>query len=363
MVSDCAEHPAPAPRAVQFDEPVLSRSPVTSPDAEPDVVLAAAPRQSAPAHSTCAPARLDALSSRAAGATAPTVSNPVLAEPGAAPSLTSETDSALHAPADASHVDEPFVSRTGAAPPAVATAPVTRPVVAVVPLPEHAVESPQSTRVPDELDAVATPSVSTAGRTAPSASEPTHRSSYSSIGLSISVLLFAPHAPPETSQPADPVLVRAAPSRSPLAVPPVLLAPVPVHPAAPSQSTSAVAALLPLTSAVPSARDSLCVRQPPPVAVQFAEAFVAASGVPVGTGSAAAPAAALASRGPALRPASVLLVERPVQAASQVTSAPATTASPPERAPRCPTSAPSPRSTVLDVPQPLADSQCADPLP
>jgi hypothetical protein len=209
------------------------------------------------------------------------VPSPVLEETGAAPSLTSEADSALHAPADASQFDEPFVARTGAAPPAVATVPVTRPVVAVVPFPEHAVESPQSTRVPDELDAVATPSVRTAGCTAPSSSEPTQRTSRSSTGLSTSVLLFAPHAPPETSQVADPVLVRAAPSRSPLAVPPVLLAPVPVHPAAPSQSTSAVAALLPPTSAAPAARDSLCVRQAPPVAVQVAEAFVAASGVPV----------------------------------------------------------------------------------
>ncbi|GAA3102987.1 hypothetical protein GCM10010464_77920 [Pseudonocardia yunnanensis] len=363
VVSDCAEHPAPSPRAVQLDEPVLSRTPVMSPDAEPDVVLAAEPRQSAPAHSTCAAPRLDALSSRAAGRTAPTVPSPVLEETRAALSRTSEADSALHAPADASQFDEPFVSRTGAAPPAVAAVPVTRPVVAVVPLPEHAGESPQSTRAPAELDAVAAPSVSTAGCTAPSASEPARWSSRSSTELSTSVLLFAPHAPPETSQVADPVLLRAAPSRSPLAVPPVLLAPVPVHPAVPSQSTSAVAALPPPTSATPSARDSLCVRQPPPVAVQLAEAFVAASGVPVDAGSSAAPAVALASRGAALRPASVLLVERPVQASSQLTSAPATTASRPARSPRSPRSAPSPRSTVLEVPHPLADSQCADPLP
>jgi hypothetical protein len=66
VVSVAVAQPPPAPRAVQDEEPVLLRTPATSPDAEPEVVLHPRPVQDAVAQSTRAPASLPALSSRPA---------------------------------------------------------------------------------------------------------------------------------------------------------------------------------------------------------------------------------------------------------------------------------------------------------
>jgi hypothetical protein len=52
VVSVALEHPPPAPRAVQDELPVLSRTPVMSPDAAPEVVLDPAPVQTAAPHTT-----------------------------------------------------------------------------------------------------------------------------------------------------------------------------------------------------------------------------------------------------------------------------------------------------------------------
>jgi hypothetical protein len=348
VVSAAVRQVPPSPWAVQLELPVLSRTPVTSPDAAPDVVEDAEPVQDALVHSTPAPAVLTADSSRPPVAA---TSDDDRGAPDTARSVTSDAAPVSHPPAVAVQVESAFVSRTGGAPPAAAL-PVTFPVVALDAFPEHPAASPQSTLADAALDARASPSVSAAVRAGASPAELSasrNRLAHSPTGLSVSVELFARHAPEATSQPAAPVLVRAAPARTPVAVPPVLAAPVPLHPATPAQSTSTSAAAAPRPPVSPSARDSLCVRQPPPPTAQFAAAFVAVSGV-----AAVAPVPVARA---ALFPVSLLLVARPVQAASHATAASAPTA------PRPPRPSRSARSTELEVPQPPADSQRADPLP
>jgi hypothetical protein len=174
---------APAPWAVQEEVPVLSRTPFTSPEAPPEVVLLPDATQLAAAHSTSLPAVLDAVSSRAAGFPAPVSWSDH--EVWAALSDTWEFDSTPHPPAFASHCEDALVVRTGAAAPAVAAAPVAVPVVALLALPLQVAPS-QSTFAPAELDAVASPSVSTAGRTIPV--RRSVQESCSSAWLSTSVL-------------------------------------------------------------------------------------------------------------------------------------------------------------------------------
>jgi hypothetical protein len=141
---------------VQEERPVLSRTPFTSPEAPPEVVLDPDATHAADSHSISASAELDAASSR-------------MACPSTARSLTCELDSAPHPPVRASHFEEPLVVRTGAAAPRFAGVPVTVPVVALLALPAQVSES-QSRFAPAELDAAASPSVSDADRTRPSCS-------------------------------------------------------------------------------------------------------------------------------------------------------------------------------------------------
>jgi hypothetical protein len=156
------------------------------------------------------------------------------------------------------------------------------------------------------------------------------------------------------SQEDFPVLVRSAPARTPLAVPAVLVEPLPAHPA--PQSTSTTASLLPAVpreSSSPSAFEVLRVEHPPsPETVQAAFPFVADLGADWDVFAAAAetvPFSVAAFSAPVSWPASVLLLADPVQPAAQSTSASATTSSVEDS---------SPRSTELEEPQPVADSQC-----
>jgi hypothetical protein len=233
---------------------------------------------------------------------------------------------------------------------------VAFPVVALLALPEHTAASPQSTPAPAELDAVASPSVSAAVW-----AKRDRRSVTESTGLSMSVPLCASHAPPVASHDAEPVLVWVAPARTPLAVPPVAAAPVPVP------STSTVASLPPAVPASsPSAWEPLWASQPPAVTVQFADPFDADSGVAEATAAAAAAASVTAAvtaaatvvsvatgvAGVFLWAASLVVAAEPVQASSQSTVASVVTSP-----------ASSPRSTALEVPQPVAASQWAVALP
>jgi hypothetical protein len=148
VVSVAVEQPPPAPRAVQDDVPVLLRTPATSPDAAPEVVLHPRPVHDAVTHSTRAPASLPALSSRPAEGTVRAEASRDCGDRGvglAAASLTWDTESVTHPPSAAAHVDAALVSRTGAAPPARAGAPVTFPPVFAPASPEQPPASPQST--------------------------------------------------------------------------------------------------------------------------------------------------------------------------------------------------------------------------
>src|SRR5690606_8474660 len=187
VVPAAVVQPPPAPCAVQVEVPVLSRTPFTSPDAPPEVVLFPEATQAAAAQSTSLPAELAAASSRVAG------SSPVIAaairsdhEISTARSDTSEFDSTPQPPAFAAHSEEALVVRTGAAAPARAGAPVTSPVVALDAFPLQ-VASSQSTFAPAELDAVASPSVSAAGWTVVPVSR-SIQASCSSASLSTSVV-------------------------------------------------------------------------------------------------------------------------------------------------------------------------------
>jgi hypothetical protein len=186
VVSAAVEQPPPAPCAVQVEVPVLSRTPVTSPDAPPEVVLVPDATQAAAAHPTSLPALLDAAGSRPAGAVPVAAAVSCSSQDGsAARSDTRESDSTPHPPAFASHDEEAFVVRTGAAALAVGVL-VAVPAVALDAVPLQ-VASPQSTFAPAELDAVASPSVSAAGRTVPPASRSVQESC-SATWLSTSVL-------------------------------------------------------------------------------------------------------------------------------------------------------------------------------
>ncbi|GAA5123099.1 hypothetical protein GCM10023320_34390 [Pseudonocardia adelaidensis] len=177
----------PAPCAVQDEVPVLSRTPFTSPDAPPDVVLDPDATQLAAAQSISVSAVLDADSSRVAKALPVAAAAVCSSHDGsAARSDTCESDCTPQPPAFASHCEEALVVRTGAAAPAFAGVPVAVPVVALDAFPWHTAAS-QSTFAPAELEAVVSPSVSTAGRTAPD--RRARGSSFSSTWLSTRVLL------------------------------------------------------------------------------------------------------------------------------------------------------------------------------
>jgi hypothetical protein len=259
--------PPPSPCTVQLALPVLSRTPVTSPDAPPAVRTDVAPVHPATPQSAAASAVLDAASSRRACPTAMAPASPT----SATRSLTADVASVAHSPDAVVQRVDALVVRTGAAPPAVAV-PVTFPVVAPVAEPVHPMPSPQSTLAPAELDAEASPSDSAANRTCPAPFRD------SSIDVSVPVPLSASHPPPRTSQDAVPVLSRLAPVAVPLADPLVVVVPLPEHRAS-SQSTSTVATLSVSTSSdEPSASDSATARQPPPATAQSAPAFVADRG-------------------------------------------------------------------------------------
>jgi hypothetical protein len=178
----------PAPWAVQDEDPVLSRTPLTSPEAPPEVLLEPAAVHVAAAQETSEPAALEAVSSRVASVVPFTAAVTRSDHDGSvALSLTCELDSTAHSPPLALQFEEPLVVRTGASAPFRAGAPTAVPVVALFAAPLH-VASSQSTFAPAELDAVASPSVRDAGRTVPSLVRLAHESC-SSTGLSTSVLL------------------------------------------------------------------------------------------------------------------------------------------------------------------------------
>ncbi|MFD1524318.1 hypothetical protein ACFSJD_42990 [Pseudonocardia yunnanensis] len=347
VVSVAVEQFPPAPCTVQFVVAVLSRTPTTSPEAAPVVVLAAAPRHSAAAQSACAPAVLDAASSRP-GAPSTAARKPSVR---AAVSLTSETDSAPQVPAAVSHVEEPLVVRTAGLAPA-ATAPVTLPLVFVAALPVHAAPSPQSTFALAVLAAKPSPSVVTPG--APSSKEADRTAARSSVALPTRVPLSAPQSPPAAAQVASPLLVRSAPAARPVAVPVVAARPFPVQPA-PSQSSATAAVLAPPASrfrAVPPWPEPDSDEQPPPVTVQFALPVVVASGA---AGLAAAAAVPVAARSVSARSVALVVeAARPVQPVAPSTHRVSARACAPSSDRRSPT------STELDVPHPpAAASQCA----
>jgi hypothetical protein len=178
----------PAPWAVQDEEPVLSRTPLTSPEAPPEVVLDPAPVHVAVRQETSEPAVLEAASSRTASVVPFTAALTRSDHEGSVDSsLTCELDSAAHPPPFALQFEEALVVRTGASAPLRAGVPTAVPVVALFAAPLHG-PSPQSTFAPAELTAVASPSVREAGRTVPPLVRLAHESC-SSTGLSTSVLL------------------------------------------------------------------------------------------------------------------------------------------------------------------------------
>ncbi|MFD1534376.1 hypothetical protein, partial [Pseudonocardia aurantiaca] len=167
VVSEAASQPPPVPCTEQVDVAVLSRTPVTSPDAEPEVLLAPEPVHRALSQSARAPAVLDATSSRPAGWPWPpaAAARRSARDGSAALSPTCEAASIEQSPAAVLQLEDALVSRTGAGPPATAGVPVTLPVVSAAALPVQAAAPPQSTLDPAVLDAVASPSVSAACRT------------------------------------------------------------------------------------------------------------------------------------------------------------------------------------------------------
>lgn len=291
VVSDSAAQPAPAPRAEQDDVPVLSRTPITSPDAAPEVVELPEPVQAEPSQSTLAPAWLVAVSScptGAAAASVPSAARRLMAGRVGTPlSVASELDSTRHPPAVASQLEEPLVSRTAAGPPAVAFGADTLPLVAIPALPEQPARPSQSTLACALLDAPPSPSVTDTGA-APEV-QLASRVRCTSTELFSSVPDRASHPPPFASQLAEPLLARSVPACTPEAVPPVAVAPLPEQ-LARSQSTRTLASPAP-TEAPPSPRPSssarapLCAAHPPPVTLQFAEPLLvdSAARAPAGT--------------------------------------------------------------------------------
>jgi len=171
----------PAPWAVQDEDPVLSRTPFTSPDAPPEVLLDPAPVHVAVRQESSEPAVLEATSSRTAAVVPFTAAVSRFDHEGSeALSLTWELDSAAHSPPLALQFEDALVVRTGAFAPVPAGVPTAVPVVALFAVPLHG-PSPQSTFAPAELTAVASPSVRDAERFA--------HESCSSTGLSTSVVL------------------------------------------------------------------------------------------------------------------------------------------------------------------------------
>ncbi|GAA5129429.1 hypothetical protein GCM10023320_49890 [Pseudonocardia adelaidensis] len=338
VVSVAAAQPPPAPRAVQDDEPVLLRTPVTSPDAVPVLVLDPRPTHAAVVQSTWVPALLSAVSSRPVeGPGRPgTAARHCRISGGTDPAASFTRDPALltQPPPVAVHVEDALVVRTGAGRPAAAGVPVTFPVVFAPATPPHPVASPQSTLDVAELEADPPPGAGCPSRADSCVgSEPT--------GPSILVSLEPSHDPPRAVHVAAPVLCRAAPAWAPAAVPRVAIAPLPLHPA--PQSTSTEASLPAAASSASAPRERLCAAHAPPATEQsavlpVADPFVAA--------------AVRAAAGLAV-PASLEVFADPVQslAVAQPTSASTT-------APPC-----SPISTSLEARQPPLPSQWAAPLP
>jgi hypothetical protein len=259
VVSVDVVQPPPAPRAVQDEEPVLSRTPVMSPDATPEVVLDPDPVHSATAQSTCAPAVLDADSSRA-GSTCPAAVAPSWEARDVGASLAFELDSIAHPPALASQLAAPLLWRV--APP---WALVDEPAVAVAPRPEQVAASQATSTVASLSPAVPDPD---------SAAE----------------LLWAAHCPPETEQ-SDLALVLTRPACC--AVPvlasvsvALLVTAEPVQSVAARQPTSAAATTSPersiltedsLSQPLPASQRAVLLpcRRVSPVAVPFAASLVA----------------------------------------------------------------------------------------
>ncbi|MFD1531397.1 hypothetical protein, partial [Pseudonocardia aurantiaca] len=153
VVSEAASQPPPVPCTEQVEVAVLSRTPVTSPDAEPEVLLAPEPVHRALSQSARAPAVLDATSSRPATGCPPAAAARRSARDGAAAeSPTCEAAWIEQSPAAVVQLEDALVSRTGAGPPATAGVPVTVPVVSAAALPVQAAAPPQSTLDPAVLD-------------------------------------------------------------------------------------------------------------------------------------------------------------------------------------------------------------------
>jgi hypothetical protein len=241
VVSVLAVQSPPAPRELQNEEAVLSRSPITSPDAAPDVVLDPDPAHCAVLHSTVAPAVLDAVSSRI-GSTCPAAAAARRAARDGVAVTSSPTCEAASIEQLPSQFDAALVSRTGAAAPAVAGTPVTFPLVDPAALPQPAVP-PQSTPAEAVLEADASPSTSAACRTVP-AGPLVRPARCCSTALRVSVLLWASPFPPVTSKEVWLALSRTAPARIPVALPAVAVPPRPEQ-AGVSQSTSASARTTP----------------------------------------------------------------------------------------------------------------------
>ncbi|MHA6620575.1 hypothetical protein [Pseudonocardia sp. DLS-67] len=235
VVSVPPEQVPPAPCTVHDDPAVLLRTPATSPEAAPEVVLHPRPVQVAAAHVARAEAALLAASSRTAMVDALRVAP--------AASSTREEELLTQPPSVAAQVDAALVSRTGAVPPATAGAPVTFPSVFAPASPEQPRVPPQSTLAAAVLNADFSPSVTPASSTR--------------------VSLAPSHSPPRATQLAAPSLARSAP-----ADPLVTAVPLPSQPASQSTSTAAFASASPAT---------LRAEHPPPETVHPALLLVAAT--------------------------------------------------------------------------------------
>jgi hypothetical protein len=130
VLSLVALHPPPAPCTAQLDEPLLARTPLTSPDAAPEVAESAVPSQPAPAQLARASARLAANNAESD----PSDTAASLLPDGEEAPPTCELDSAEHPPADVPQLEDPLVVRFADRTPSAA-APVTVRPVALAPLP------------------------------------------------------------------------------------------------------------------------------------------------------------------------------------------------------------------------------------
>jgi hypothetical protein len=146
LVSLSAEQAPPAPCAAHEAEPLLSRTPLMSPDAEPVVADFAVPVQATLAQSTSEPALLEAASVTAmavvpvaAGAASSHASRPLSVR-----AVAFEVESAEQPPAVAVQDEEPLVVRTAALLPVPLE---TVAFVVVAPVPEQPAAASHSIRV------------------------------------------------------------------------------------------------------------------------------------------------------------------------------------------------------------------------